>query len=299
MKKVIVIGGPTASGKTGLAIELAKRYNTETINADSRQFYKYMNIGTAKPTPEEQSQAKHHFIDFLEPDEEYNAGRFEIDALKAISEIHEKNEYAIVVGGSGLYLRTLCEGMDALPETDPELREKYNQLYKDQGLETIQKLLFEKDPDYYLIVDIKNPHRIIRALEVIEQTGTTYSSLRKKVKAERPFKIIKIAIDISRDELYERINDRVNKMISAGLVDEVKNLVKYRDCNALKTVGYIDIFSYLDGTISIEEAIELIKKNSRNYAKRQMTWFNKDEEFHWFSAEEFDGIPEYIESQLE
>jgi tRNA dimethylallyltransferase len=295
MKKVIVIGGPTASGKTGLAIDLAKRYKTEIINADSRQFYKYMDIGTAKPTSEELAQVKHHFIDFLEPDEEYNAGRFEIDALKKIAEIHEKNDYAIVVGGSGLYLRTLCEGMDDLPETDPELRDKYNQLYKDQGLETLQKLLLQKDPDYYLVVDIKNPHRIIRALEVIEQTGTTYSSLRKKIKPVRPFQMIKIAIDISREELYERINLRVDKMISSGLIDEVKSLLKYKDCNALKTVGYIDIFSYLAGEITLQEAIELIKKNTRNYAKRQMTWFNKDEEFHWFSAEEFDEIPEYIE----
>lgn len=296
MKKVIVIGGPTASGKTGLAIELAKRYNTEIINSDSRQFYKHMDIGTAKPTADEQSQAKHHFIDFLEPDQDYNAGRFEIDALKKIAEIHENNDYAIVVGGSGLYLRTLCEGMDDLPETDIAVREKYNQIFKKEGLEVLQNLLQEKDPDYFQAVDIKNPHRIIRALEVIEQTGQTYSSLRKKVKPVRPFKIIKIAIDISREELYSRINSRVDNMIATGLIDEVKSLLKFKNFNALKTVGYIDIFSFLEGKISLEEAIELIKKNTRNYAKRQMTWFNKDEEFHWFSAEEFHEIPGYIES---
>ncbi|MBL0032162.1 MAG: tRNA (adenosine(37)-N6)-dimethylallyltransferase MiaA [Bacteroidetes bacterium] len=294
MKKLIVIGGPTASGKTGLAIEIANHYNTEIINADSRQFYKFMDVGTAKPTKEELAQAVHHFIDFLEPDQEYNAGRFEIDALAKIAEIHEKNDYAVVVGGSGLYIRTLCEGMDDLPETNPEIRAKYNQLFKDEGLEFLQKQLIEKDPDYYEVVDTNNPHRIIRALEVIEQTGVTYSSLRKRVKPERPLEIIKMAIDIDREELYERINDRVDVMISSGLTDEVKSLLKYRHCNALQTVGYIDIFSYLDGTISLETAIELIKKNSRNYAKRQMTWFNKDEEFQWVRKEDFGDLYEII-----
>ena len=297
MKKLIVIGGPTASGKTGLAIELARFYKTEIINADSRQFYKYMDIGTAKPTQEELSQAVHHFVDFLEPDQEYNAGRFESDALAKIAEIHGKNDYAIVVGGSGLYIRTLCEGMDDLPETDPELRAKYNQLFKDEGLEVLQKLLIEKDPDYFEVVDRNNPHRIIRALEVIEQTGVTYSSLRKRIKPERPFEIIKIAIDIEREELYERINNRVDMMISSGLIDEVKSLLKYRNCNALQTVGYIDIFSFLDGAISLETAIELIKKNSRNYAKRQMTWFRKDEEFQWVKKEDFGDLQELINGQ--
>jgi tRNA dimethylallyltransferase len=294
MKKLIVIGGPTASGKTGLAIELAKHYKTEIINADSRQFYKYMDIGTAKPTIDELEQVKHHFIDFLEPDQEYNAGRFEVDALAKIAEIHQKNDHVVVVGGSGLYIRTLCEGMDDLPETNPEIRAKYNQLFKEEGLEYLQKQLIEKDPDYYEIVDINNPHRIIRALEVIEQTGVTYSSLRKRAKPTRPFEIIKIAIDIDREELYERINNRVDLMISSGLIDEVKSLLKYRHCNALQTVGYIDIFSYLDGTISLETAIELIKKNSRNYAKRQMTWFNKDVEFQWVRKEDFGDLVEII-----
>ena len=297
MKKIIVIGGPTASGKTGLAIELAKHYKTEIINADSRQFYRYMDIGTAKPTKEELSQAIHHFIDFLEPDQEYNAGRYESDALMKISEIHDNNDYAIVVGGSGLYIRTLCEGMDDLPETDPELRSKYNQLFKDEGLEVLQNLLIEKDPEYFEVVDRNNPHRLIRALEVIEQTGVAYSTLRKRIKPKRTFEIIKIAIDIDRDELYERINFRVEQMIAAGLIDEVKSLMKYRACNALQTVGYIDIFNYLDGTISLQEAIELIKKNSRNYAKRQMTWFNKDKEFQWVRKEDFNDLFEIIEGK--
>ena len=179
MKKLIVIGGPTASGKTGLAIQIANHFQTEIINADSRQFYKRMNIGTAKPTLQEQSQAVHHFVDFLEPNEDYNAGRFETEALDKIKLIHAKNEYAVVVGGSGLYLRTLCEGMDDLPETDPKLRNKYNLLFQVEGLEALQNLLSEKDPEYFSVVDIKNPHRLIRALEVIEQTGSTYSSLRK------------------------------------------------------------------------------------------------------------------------
>ena len=295
MKKLIVIGGPTATGTPGLAVEIAYHYNTGIINADRRQFYKFMDVGTAKPTKEELAQAVHHFIDFLERDQEYYAGRCEIDALAKIAEIHEKNDYAVVVGGSGLYIRTLCEGMDDLPETNPEIRAKYNQLFKDEGLGFLQKQLIEKDPDYYEVVDTNNPHRIIRALEVIEQTGVTYSSLRKRVKPERPFEIIKIAIDIDREELYERINDRVDVMISSGLIDEVKSLLKYRHCNALQTVGYIDIYSYLDGTISLETAIELIKKNSRNYAKRQMTWFNKDEEFQWVRKEDFGDLPEIIE----
>lgn len=296
MKKLIIIGGPTASGKTGLSILLANHYETEIVNADSRQFYKQMDIGTAKPTKAELALSTHHFVNFLNPDEEYNAGKFEIDALKIIQTIFEKKDYAIVVGGSGLYIKTLCDGMDNLPESNPEIRNKYNNVFTSEGIEALQKLLLEKDSDYYTVVDLKNPHRLIRALEVIEQSGQTYTSLRKRNKSIRPFEIIKIAIEVPREALYERINFRVDEMIKNGLINEVKSLSSFRKSNALQTVGYSEIFAFLEGKLTQEEAIDLIKKNSRNYAKRQMTWFKKDAEFKWFQNDLLKEILEYIEN---
>ena len=284
MKKLIVIGGPTASGKTGLAIALAKKFHAEIISADSRQFYNKLDIGTAKPSTTELNSVVHHFINFLEPNEDYNIGRFEIDALKKIEELFKTNEYVVLVGGSGLYIQAVCEGIDELPESDPILREKFKKIIEEDGLEKLAEYLKEKDPEYFEIVDKKNKHRIIRALEVIEQSGITYTELRKSIKKIRPFDIIKIAIDLDRKELYHKINERVDDMIKLGLVGEVTSLLPYRNLNALKTVGYEEIFDYLDHTIPLDEAVELIKKHSRNYAKRQVTWFKRDKKFEWIKG---------------
>ena len=284
MKKLIVIGGPTASGKTGLAIALAKKFHAEIISADSRQFYNKLDIGTAKPSTTELNSVVHHFINFLEPDEDYNIGRFEIDALKKIEELFKTNEYVVLVGGSGLYIQAVCEGIDELPESDPILREKFKKIIEEDGLEKLAEYLKEKDPEYFEIVDKKNKHRIIRALEVIEQSGITYTELRKSNKKIRPFDIIKIGIDLDRKELYHKINERVDDMMKLGLVGEVTSLLPYRNLNALKTVGYEEIFDYLDHTIPLDEAVELIKKHSRNYAKRQVTWFKRDKKFEWIKG---------------
>ena len=284
MKKLIVIGGPTASGKTGLAIALAKKFHAEIISADSRQFYNKLDIGTAKPSTTELNSVVHHFINFLEPNEDYNIGRFEIDALKKIEELFKTNEYVVLVGGSGLYIQAVCEGIDELPESDPILREKFKKIIEEDGLEKLAEYLKEKDPEYFEIVDKKNKHRIIRALEVIEQSGITYTELRKSNKKIRPFDIIKIAIDLDRKELYHKINERVDDMMKLGLVGEVTSLLPYRNLNALKTVGYEEIFDYLDHTIPLDEAVELIKKHSRNYAKRQVTWFKRDKKFEWIKG---------------
>lgn len=284
MKKLIVIGGPTASGKTGLAIALAKKFHAEIISADSRQFYNKLDIGTAKPSTTELNSVVHHFINFLEPNEDYNIGRFEIDALKKIEELFKTNEYVVLVGGSGLYIQAVCEGIDELPESDPILREKFKKIIEEDGLEKLAEYLKEKDPEYFEIVDKKNKHRIIRALEVIEQSGITYTELRKSIKKIRPFDIIKIGIDLDRKELYHKINERVDDMMKLGLVGEVTSLLPYRNLNALKTVGYEEIFDYLDHTIPLDEAVELIKKHSRNYAKRQVTWFKRDKKFEWIKG---------------
>ena len=284
MKKLIVIGGPTASGKTGLAIALAKKFHAEIISADSRQFYNKLDIGTAKPSTTELNSVVHHFINFLEPNEDYNIGRFEIDALKKIEELFKTNEYVVLVGGSGLYIQAVCEGIDELPESDPILREKFKKIIEEDGLEKLAEYLKEKDPEYFEIVDKKNKHRIIRALEVIEQSGITYTELRKSIKKIRPFDIIKIGIDLDRKELYHKINERVDDMMKLGLVGEVTSLLPYRNLNALKTVGYVEIFDYLDHTIPLDEAVELIKKHSRNYAKRQVTWFKRDKKFEWIKG---------------
>ncbi len=297
MKKLIVIGGPTASGKTGLAISLAKHYNTEIINADSRQFYRSMTIGTAKPTDEELTAVKHHFIDSLEPTQDYNIGKYENDALTLIEKLFQKHDHLILVGGSGLYIQAICEGIDELPETDSAIRIKWKSIYEEKGISFLAEELKLKDPEYFQLVDTKNKHRLIRALEIIEQTGKTFSSFRKAVKKERPFQSIKFCLDIERELLYERINERVDKMINQGLVEEVKLLLPFRNFNALQTVGYSEIFSFLDGVEKLEDAIELIKKHSRNYAKRQVTWFRRDKEFNWIEADNLNEITKIVDSK--
>ena len=282
-KYLITIMGATASGKSSLAIELAKHYNTEIISADSRQFYKGMDIGTAKVLPSEMAEVKHHFIDILEPTEEYNAGQFEADALKTLDAIFEKNDVAIMVGGSGLYLNAVLFGIDPFPEIPRETRLKTLQFYKDNGLQALRDELRRLDPKYFLEVDLDNPRRLMRAVEVCYASGQAYSSFRSQSAQKRNFTAIKIAYQWTRELLYERINQRVDEMIEAGLIAEAQQLVPFKTLKALDTIGYKEVFDFLDGNISKEECIELIKRNSRRYAKRQVTWFKKDEELHWFN----------------
>ncbi|MFT4645985.1 MAG: tRNA dimethylallyltransferase [Planctomycetota bacterium] len=280
-KYLICILGPTASGKTSLAIEIAKRFNTEIISTDSRQFYKEMNIGTAKPNKEELAAVKHHFIDCLSIEKKYTAGDFEHDALETITELHKKNDVVVLAGGSGLYINAILFGIDPFPEISKEIREKILNLYKTEGLESIKDVLRKLDPEFYCEVDLDNPRRIMRAIEVCWASETTYSSFRKKEAKQRDFKVIKIAYDYEREELYKRIEKRVDIMLKEGLEAEVKGLEPYKELLSLQTIGYKEFFNYFDGIIDKERAIELVKQNSRRYAKRQLTWFRKDEEINW------------------
>ncbi|MGB0886304.1 MAG: tRNA (adenosine(37)-N6)-dimethylallyltransferase MiaA [Chitinophagales bacterium] len=282
-KYLICILGPTASGKTKLAIEAANYFDTEIISTDSRQFYKEMSIGTAKPTPEELAQAKHHFIDTLSVKDKYSAGQFEHDALEKIAELHKTKDVVVLAGGSGLYINAILFGIDPFPEISKETRAKVVNIYKEGGIEALKNELRKLDPEHYITVDLDNHRRLMRALEVCFASGTTYSSFRKQEAKARNFKVIKIAYDRDREKLYERINRRVEIMIAQGLEEEVKALIPHKDAYALNTIGYKELFPYLEGEISLEEAVELIKRNSRRYAKRQITWFGNDKEISWIS----------------
>lgn len=282
-KFLISIMGPTASGKTNLAIQLAHHFKTEIVSADSRQFYKGLDIGTAKPNAEELASVKHHFIDCLEVGTQYNAGQFEDDALKTLDQIFDKNDFAVMVGGSGLYLNAVLFGIDPFPEIPRETRLKALNFYKENGLQALRDELRSLDPVYFLEVDLDNPRRLMRALEVCYASGKPYSSFRNQGPQPRKFKSIKIAYQWDRELLYERINMRVDDMISNGLIAEAQKFTGFQDSTALDTIGYKEIFQFLDGKLTKEEAIDLVKRNSRRYAKRQTTWFHKDTEIHWFS----------------
>ena len=295
---LIVIVGPTGSGKTSLSIDVARHYSAPIISTDSRQVYRGMAIGTAQPTAEELSAAEHHFIADREPEEEFNCGRYETLALQRLKELFAKHDYVVAVGGSGLYIQALCEGLDALPEANDNLRDKLKQRLDTEGIEPLVAQLRELDPIYAEEVDAHNPSRVMRALEVCITSGRPYSEQRRGTVAERPFDIIKIGTDMPRDVLYDRINRRVDMMVAEGLVEEVKALYPKRELNALQTVGYRELFDYFDGKCSYEEAIELIKRNSRRYAKRQMTWFRRDDSIEWFAPDRVDQIIAYIDSKI-
>jgi len=295
---LIVLIGPTAIGKTKTAIRLSKYFNSEIISADSRQFYRELKIGTAAPTPKELAEAKHHFIGQLSIGDYYNVSRFEQDVLNSLSELFEKNTLAIMTGGSGLYIDAVCKGIDELPDPDEKLRLKIKNWHEEKGLEFLQKKLKELDPEYFKIVDIANPNRLMRALEVCIGTGQTFTAHRKNKSKTRDFKIIKIGLNRPREELFKNIGLRVDQMIESGLVDEVKSLEKSRHHNALNTVGYKEIFEYMDSKITIDRAIENIKTNTRRYAKRQLTWFKRDKEIKWFLPEETARIIGFIESEI-
>jgi len=280
-KILILVLGPTASGKTSLAIDLAQHYQAEILSCDARQFYREMSIGTAKPTATELAAAPHHFINSLSVHDAYSAGDYERDVLVFLKDYYQQQDIAIMTGGSGLFARIVCEGVDHYPEVPATIREDLNQLYQGKGLEVLQKELKEKDPIYYEKVDLQNHQRLIRALEICRTTGQAFSSFQGKNKVQRPFFPIKIALDWDRAILYKRINQRVDQMIVEGLEREARELFSLEQLNALKTVGYQEFFDYFRGIITKQEAIELIKRNSRRYAKRQLTWLRREKELFW------------------
>jgi tRNA dimethylallyltransferase len=283
-KRVIVICGPTAVGKTTVAIDIAKQFNTSIISADSRQCYKELKVGVARPSDRELAQVKHYFIASHTIHEEVTAAGFERYALEKVNELFVEHDAVIMVGGTGLYIKAFCEGLDEIPSIDPTTRETIVRSYERNGLSWLQQEVRTKDPEFYKVGEIHNPQRMMRALEVLESTGKSVLHFRKGKKAVRDFQIIKLGLELPKEELHERINTRVDKMIEAGLVDEVKRLVPYKNLNALQTVGYSEIFDCIDGKGTLEKAVEEIKKNTRQYAKRQMTWFRRDPEIRWLDA---------------
>lgn len=293
-KTLIVVAGPTAVGKTAAAIRLAQYFNTAVVSADSRQFFREMSIGTAKPDESELAAAQHYFINSHSISESFSVGDFEKQGLVLLGELFKVHDKVILAGGSGLYIKAICEGFDDLPVADISVREKLNQQLEKEGITTLQEKLQQVDPDYYTQVDLNNPQRIIRALEVFETSGKPFSSYRNATINKRPFNIIKLALDMPRENLYTRINLRVDQMVKQGLIEEVKSLLPYRELNALNTVGYSELFDYFDGKTSLDEAVLLIKQNTRRFAKRQLTWFRKDKDFIWFDA----GVPDVIDQMI-
>ena len=297
-KYLIVILGPTGVGKSDIAAELAIRYKCEIISADSRQIYREMRIGTAVPDDDTLKSVRHHFVSSLSVEEYYSSSVFERDVLKLLQSIFAEHDLALMTGGSGLYLDAVCSGTDDIPDVDPLVREKYISLYRKEGINGLRIALKLLDPEHYAKVDLKNHKRIIRALEICESTGKPYSSFLTRKKRERDFSIIKIGLMRRREELYKRIDERVDEMVSHGLEEEARQLLRYRHLNALKSVGYREFFDFFDGTISREKAIELIKRNSRRYAKRQMTWWARESDIKWFYPENRDEISGYIDESI-
>ena len=288
---LIVIAGPTASGKTSTAIALAKRWNTEIISADSRQFYKEMRIGTAVPSLKELHEVKHHFIQNISILDDFDVAAYEREVIQLLEQLFMYYERVILTGGSGLFIDAVCRGIDVMPDIDKEVRQRVSALLHEGGLTALQQEVQRLDPEYWKVVDWRNPRRLQRALEVCYQTGSTFTSFRKQTVAQRDFRIEKYALLWERQELYNRINQRVEQMLSEGLVEEARKLLPYRHCNALTTVGYKELFDYFDGKCNLMEAIEQIKLNTRHYAKRQMTWLRRDSEYQWVTIEQALTLP--------
>jgi tRNA dimethylallyltransferase len=297
-KYLIVITGPTGIGKSKTGILLAKHFHSEIISADSRQIFKEMSIGTAVPTKEELSEVAHHFIHSHSVTENYNASRFETEAIELIEKLFVSNNVLFLVGGSMLYIDAICKGIDEIPDIPAEIRESVKNQYKTGGLESIRLQLKKLDPEYYQSVDLKNHARVIHAIEVCLLTGKTYSSFRLNRNKERSFKIIKIGLNCDRELLHNKINNRVDQMIAQGLEEEARNLFHLRNLSSMNTVGYRELFDYFDGSITKNHAVELIKRNSRRYARKQITWFRNDPDVKWFEPQEYDKIKNYIEAQI-
>lgn len=292
-----MVGGPTAVGKTTFSIRLAQQYQTEIISADSRQLYQQLTIGTAKPNVEELAVVPHHFINILPPEREYNAGQFERDSLALLDALFQQHDQVVVAGGSGMYVQALCQGIDEMPAIPAEFRENLSLRLQREGLPALLAELQQLDPVYFQQVDRQNPQRVVRALEVSLYTGRPYSSFRRRGFKKRPFHTIKIGLDRPREELYQRINERMDQMVEEGLFEEARELYPYKNLNALQTVGYKEVFGYLEGRYDKDEAIRLLKRNSRRYAKRQLTWFRKDQEFAWFHPDKFGEAVAFVEKE--
>ncbi len=298
MPHLIVLAGPTAVGKTELSLQIAQHFRAEIISADSRQFFKEMNLGTAKPSPEELQKVKHHFINSHSITQEYNVGKYEQDVLAFLGAYFKEKSIALLVGGSGLYIKAICEGIDEMPAAMPQLREQLTNKWQTQGISVLQEELKQLDPQHYAQIDLQNPHRLIRALEVCLSTGKPYSSFRGKTNLTRPFEVHKIALERPREELYARIDARMDEMIKQGLRKEVEDLQVFKHLQALQTVGYSEIFDFLEGKYDWEETERLLKRNSRRYAKRQLTWFRKDTGFEWFHPIQSQEIITHLEEKI-
>lgn len=298
MNTLIVICGPTASGKTKAAIEVAKAFNAEIISADSRQFYREIPIGTAAPNRDELSEIKHHFVGFLSVEDTYNVSDYESDVIKFLNEYFKRKKTAVMVGGSGLFIDAVCNGLDEMPDVDASVREMVTQLFDEGGIVKLQTELARLDPDFFAVVDKNNPRRLQRALEVSLQTGLPYSSFRTEKKVHRDFNIVKLAIRCERNILIDRINKRVDEMMETGLLNEAKMMFPKRYLNSLNTVGYKELFEYFDGKISLEEAVEKIKTSTRQYAKRQMTWLRKKTDCQWLELVNLTSVIQYLKDKL-
>lgn len=299
MKKTLVILlGPTGVGKTELCLSLAEELNTEIVSCDSRQFFRELKIGTAAPTEAQMQRVKHHLVGNLSIFDYYSCGRFEIDALKKLDELFQSKEVVLMTGGSMLYIDAICKGIDDIPNVDQELRDSLHERYANEGIDNILAELKLLDPEYYDMVDKKNHKRIIHALEICLTSGKTFSSFRKETAKERPFDIIKIGLNLPREELYERINRRVDIMFEEGLMEEAKTYYPHRNLNSLNTVGYKELFEYFDGNWDLDFAKNMIKQNSRRYAKKQLTWFNRDKDINWFKPDQQEEILSFLKSRL-
>lgn len=297
-KTLVVLTGPTGIGKTSLSIEIAKHFKTEIVSSDSRQIFKELSIGTAVPSKKELEAVRHHLIQTHSITENYNASRYEHEALAVLEKLFQQHNVLLLVGGSMLYIDAVCKGIDIMPDADPEIRNNLKTQLETDGIESLRLQLKQLDPTYYDKVDLKNPARIIHALEICIMTGKPYSSFRTNPQKERPFNIIKIGLNTDREALHQRINRRVDEMLKQGLIEEVRRVYPQKQLNSLNTVGYRELFDWFDGSISKEKAIELIKRNSRRYARKQITWFRRDEQMKWFEPNQKEEILGYITKQI-
>ena len=298
MKTLFVLIGPTGVGKTELSLNIAEMLGCHIVSADSRQMYADLKIGTASPTPDQLARVPHHFVGNLSLTDYYSAARYEEEAIKCLNHLFQTNNYALLTGGSMMYVDAVCKGIDDIPTVDADTRAFMMERYEQEGLEPLCAELRLLDPEYYRIVDLKNPKRVIHALEICHITGRTYTSYRTQSCKERPFRIVKMGLRREREELYERINRRVEIMMEDGLLDEVRSVLPYRDLNSLNTVGYKELFMYLDGEWTLDFAIEKIKQNSRIYSRKQMTWFKRDTEIHWFHPDETSNIMDFVKQEV-
>lgn len=295
-KKLIVMTGPTAVGKTDVCLQVARQFDIPIINADSRQLFRELKIGTAAPTEEQMAQVKHYFVGSLSIGDYYSASMYEQDVLQLLDTLFQNSDYALLSGGSMMYIDAVCNGIDDIPTVDDKTRDTLKRRLEEEGLEPLVEELHRLDPEHWAIVDRQNPRRVVHALEICLMTGKTYTSFRKAEKKERPFQIIKIGLNRDREELYHRINVRVDQMMAQGLLNEVRAMNEYRNVNALNTVGYKELFNYLDGLWTLDEAVERIKGNTRRYARKQLTWFKRDLQMRWFHPDDIQNMLTYISS---